>query len=183
VAADAVDAGLKSSNPDIRASAERAMHPGLTAFVDPTGRRPAPQDISGLTTAQAAKTILEAHEFVVIGDATAADAPPPAIAIRMISNHSGKYAAAYHFMRVGTLEAKLYGLSLLYFGDATRFHNAANDLADQRGEVSVIDNGVPRKMLFKDVVARIVSGEYPRRMTALYLQNSPTSQPAKYHPY
>jgi hypothetical protein len=178
VAADAVDAGLKSTNPDIRSSAERAMHPQIMGFIDPIGREPVPKSIQDLSVQAAAKTILDASDFVVIDQATAADASVPAIAIRMIANRPGERAAAYHFIRKGTIQAKMYGLCILFFCEPPIMRKMADDLVAQGGEVSVVDNGQQSTQPVEQVIKRIVSGGYPRRLTRLYTPSNPASNPA-----
>ena len=143
------------------------MYPSR-GFVDPIGRKDPPAEIKNLSMQSAAKTLLETEEFVVIDESTAASAPANVVAYRMVELGSGKYAAGYHLLRKGTTAGKLYGLCCLYMASSKDLKKFADELISNGGEVTVVEDGKQSRQPVKQVVERIVSGEYPRRLGRLY---------------
>ena len=163
-ARDAVTAGLASPDPDIRRSAERAVRPEVS-MRHPTGRDAAHP---AMTIPEAMMLLLGAGEFVLIDETNAADAPAVVLAHRMVSHGSGSHAAAHHLLRAGTPAGKLYGLSILYFTSDPRLERWAEGVASKGGDVVVVNGAASETVPVAKVVERILTGEYPKRLTRLY---------------
>jgi len=175
VARDAVAAGLNSEDADIRGSAGRALSL-RSPFVDPIGRHEANPELAEPTTMQAAKIVLEAEQFVVIDQATAAAAPRTVLAFRMLHSSSGGYAAMHHLYRAGTLPAKLYALCMMYQASDRRLKEFADALVAGGGEVMLVDGQRRSTVGVAQVVPRILDGQFPQRLLRLY--TPPTTAPA-----
>jgi hypothetical protein len=176
VAVDAVIAALSSPDPEIRASAERALNP-RRPMIDPLNRDPAP-DAAKLTTLEAMRTLLEAREFIVIDETTAAHAPQTVIAFRLVRSASSSHAGMNHLYRKGSLAGKLYALCGLYMSSDPMLREKADALIAEGWDITVVDGANWVQMPVRQVVEKIVSGEYPQRLLRLY----PASQPAAKKP-
>ncbi|WP_428937510.1 HEAT repeat domain-containing protein [Fontivita pretiosa] len=179
VARDAVAAGLKSDDADIRASAGRALSLH-SPFLDPLGRNEPNPELAEMTTMEAARIVLEAEEFVVIDQSTAAAAPRTVLAFRMLHGSSGRYAAMHHLYRAGTLPAKLYALCMMYQASDRRLKEFADALVAAGGEVTLVDGPRRSTVPVAQVVSQILDGQVPQRLLRLY--NPPTTGPASAPP-
>src|SRR5262249_46682136 len=141
IARHAVEQGLSSANADIRASAERAMHPSAWS-VDTILRNEPSTQAASLSMQDAMAMLLAAKEFVVIDEATAADAAGEVLALRRINAAGyGEYAAAYHLLRSGTAAGKLYGFSILYFKSRPDFPSLVESVRTAGGTIELVDAG------------------------------------------
>ncbi len=171
-----VNDALKSSDESVRRAAEIAVNSKMP-FIDPTGRKPLPDEIKNLTIPDAMKTLLDCTEFEVIDNITAQNPSKVILSYRaMLGTY--KYGARSRLLSKNSLAGKLYGLCYLFLNEKEEMLKWAAKLESEGGEVVVIDGQEKKKMTVKEILPKIISGEYPQRLSKLYQQQiAPSTQP------